>query len=133
MNPTMHPVKTTPQHVHLDIELDPQNRFHYHSQDREGHRLVLHRGDTLTLSHPDRFSIHFANRSPFDALNLESHPETLLRSGESFITACVRNNADYVKYQYTVKVSRRDRTFEDTPQGVSILEDDPEILIESTN
>ena len=38
------------RHVHLDFDVDREHRFHYRSAGRDGHRIVLHHGDTITFT-----------------------------------------------------------------------------------
>jgi len=45
--------------------------FHYRSRGRDGHRILLHRGDTITFTCGDEFSIRFVRSSPFE----ESMPQ----------------------------------------------------------
>ena len=53
------------QHLHLDIELDPRKQFHYRIRGRDGHHVVLHRGDTITFTCDESLSIRFVKESPF--------------------------------------------------------------------
>jgi len=110
MNPTMAPA----QHLHLDIELDRKHRFHYRSQGRDGRRMVLHRGDTITFTCEDDFSIRFVKKSPLESARLQSHEETILQSHESYLTASVRDDAPYGESSYVLKVKHGGGLFEDS-------------------
>jgi hypothetical protein len=90
MNSTMIP---TEQHMHLDLDLDVQHKFHYRSRGREGHRVVLHRGDTMTLTYADEFSIPFVRPSPFE--------ESMPRERRLLIAAHVRHDAPSGVYEYS--------------------------------
>jgi hypothetical protein len=52
---------TTPasigRHIHLDLDVDPERVFHYRSRGGDGHRVVSHRGDTVTFTCNDDFSV----------------------------------------------------------------------------
>jgi hypothetical protein len=109
------------QHVHVDLDLDPEHKFHYRSQGRDGHRVVLHHGDSVTFTGSGEFSIWFPDRSPFEAAGLHSR--------HSFITARVRANASCGAYAYTVEVMEGDRLFTD-PQFGQDSRTRPEIIIE---
>lgn len=119
MNTTMAPAE---RHVHVDLDMDPEHQFHYRSQGRDGHRVVLHRGDSVTFTCAGEFSIWFANRSPFEATGLHSR--------HSFITTRVRADASYGAYAYTVEVMEGDELFTD-PQAGPRGPASPEIIIEA--
>jgi len=111
MNSTAAPAR----HLHLDIELDRENRFHYHSQGRDGRRVSLHRGDHITFTCGEDFSIRFIKKSPFDQTRLHAHEEAILRSHEAFITSRVRDDAPDGEYPYVVEVTRDQELLRDSP------------------
>jgi hypothetical protein len=119
MNTTMAPPG---RHVHLDFDMDREHQFHYRSQGEDGHRVVLHRGDSITFTGAGDFSIWFAERSPFES--------PVLHSRHSFITTRVRQDAPRGTYAYTVEVMRDGQVFAD-PSSRLPGEGRPEILIEA--
>lgn len=127
----MNSTATAVRHVHLDIELDPQNRFRYQSQGEDAYRVRLHRGDTLTCTCHDRFSLWFVKESPFNATKMAAHREVMRLSREWFLTAEVREDVPDGVYQYVVEINREGRVFQDGPEDTRIFRDDPEIVIET--
>lgn len=119
MNTTMAPPE---RHLHVDFDVDPERFFHYRSQGGDGHRLVLHRGDSITFTCAGDFSIWFAERSPFES--------PVLHSRHSFITTRVRQDAPRGAYAYTVEVTQGDQVLTDPPSGKP-AHARPEILIEA--
>ena len=102
MNPTMIP---TEQHVHLDLDLDLHHRFHYRSRGRDGFRLDLHRGDTISFTCTEPFSVRFMRWSPFyEPMSCE---RTLLIIGH------VRREAPYGIYEYMLEVMKDNQLFTD--------------------
>jgi hypothetical protein len=125
----MNGIPVRAKHVHLDIELDPRFRFHYRSQGQNARRTCLHRGDTLTFTCADGFSIRFIKESPFEATVLQSRKESMISVREWFATARVRDQANDGIYPYVVALTRDSRVFEDSPEGPPLLSDGPEIII----
>ncbi len=119
MNSTMAPAG---RHVHVDFDVDREHLFHYRSQGGDGHRVALHRGDSITFTCNEEFSIHFDGPTPFEELALYSH--------HSFITAHVRPDALPGEYGYTVEVVKDDELVADpdTRQGTA---NRPAIVIET--
>ena len=126
----LNPVRA--KHVHLDIELDPRFQFHYRSRGQDGRRTCLNRGDTLTFTSADGFSIRFVKESPFEATMLESRKESMISVREWFATARVRHEANDGIYPYVVALVRDSRVFEDSPEGTPLLGDGPEIIVVTT-
>jgi hypothetical protein len=120
-----------PKHLHLDIELEPNKIFRYWSQGGDGRTIRLRRGDILTITCAEPFSILFPQKSPFGAGQLDSHRESMLRSREWFITAGVRDDAPDGVYPYTVEATKEGRVFVDGPERQRTLHQNPEILVES--
>jgi len=114
MNPTL----TAARHLHLDIELNPENQFHYRIRGEDTHRVVLHRGDAITFTCADPFSIHFSGRPPFHEGTQHSHREAVLQAHEWFVTAHVREDAPFGIYPYAVEVTRDSHTLHDHPEIV---------------
>ena len=112
------------QHVHVDIELNPENQFHYRSRGLEARRIYLHRGDAVTFTCVDPFSIRFAGHSPFQETVLSSHQEGMVQSHEWFVTAHIRDDAPHGIFPYTVELKREVRVFQDHPEIV--IESAPE-------
>jgi len=110
---------TTPaeRHVHLDLDVDRERHFHYRSQGHDGHRVILHRGDSVTFTCGDEFSIRFDDLSPFE--------DPVLHSRHCFLTAHVKSDALPREYEYTVEVEKGDDVIVDSDAG-------PEIVIEAT-
>ena len=119
MNTTMAPPE---RHLHLDFDMDREHRFHYRSRGEDGRRVVLHRGDSITLTGAGDFSIWFTGRSPFES--------PVLHSRHSFITTRVRPDAPSGVYAYTVEVMQDDQMFTDPPPGPPAGAR-PEIVIEN--
>ena len=111
------------RHIHLDLDVDPERVFHYRSLGGDGHRVVLHRGDTVTFTCKDDFSVRFTGASPFIA--------SVLYARHLFITSRVRDDATAGAYPYTVEVVRGEQSVLDPvpgePGGVT-----PEIIIGTT-
>jgi hypothetical protein len=126
MNSAWAPTK----HVHLDIELEPDQVFRYWSHGQDGRAIRLSRGDMLTLTCAQPFSIRFPQESPFGARRLDSHRESMLQSREWFITAAVRDDAAIGVYPYTVEATKRGRIFRDGQDDREMLRNGPEIRIE---
>lgn len=118
MNTTTTP---TERHVHVDLDMDWEYKFHYRTEGRDGHRVILHRGDTITFTCSDECSIRFVGPSPFR--------ETILYSRHSFITAHVRPEAPDGFYEYTLEVVKDDEIFTDPEPGRS-SGNNPGIIIE---
>lgn len=118
MNPTM---ILTEQHVHLDLDLDVEHQFHYRSRVRDGHRVVLHRGDAITFTCGDEFSIRFVGSSPFE--------EAVPGSHRLLLTFHVRSDAPYGAYRYVLELMKNGESFTD-PGGGDAARDNPQILIE---
>ena len=114
MNQTIAPAR----HVHLDIELTPETQFHYRSRGQDARRVVLHRGDAITFTCGDRFSVQFPGPSPFQEAALPAHQETMLQSHEWFVTSHVRESVPFGVYPYAVEVRRDARAFQDHPEIV---------------
>ena len=102
MNPTMIP---TEQHVHLDIDLDLHYKFHYRSRGRDGFQLVLHRGDTISFTCGEPFSLRFIRWSPFY--------EPISREHKLLIIGHVRREAPYGIYEYILEVMKDNQRFTD--------------------
>jgi len=128
----MNRIPVRAKHVHLDIELDPRFQFHYRSRGQDGRRTCLHRGDTLTFTSADGFSIRFVKESPFEATVLESRRESMISVREWFATARVRREANDGIYPYVVALTRDSRVFKDSPEGTPLLGDGPEIIVVTT-
>lgn len=116
-------------HLHLDIELEPNQVFRYWSQGRDGRTIRLRRGDTLTVTCAEPFSIRFAQKSPFGARQLDCHRESMLHSREWFTTAVVRDDAPEGAYPYTVEATKAGRVFVDGSEGQPARRENPEIVI----
>lgn len=117
MNSTMIP---TEQHAHLELDVDVQHKFHYRSRGRDGHRVVVHRGDTITFTCSDSFSIRFVRSSPFE--------ESMPHERKSLVAAHVRGDAPYGVYEYVLQVMKDGQLFTD-PKGGDTLS--PQIVIET--
>lgn len=54
-------MSTTPasigRHIHLDLDVDPERVFYYRSLGGDGHRVMLGRGDTVTFTCKQDFSV----------------------------------------------------------------------------
>lgn len=127
MNSMLAPAK----HLHLDIELEPNEIFRYWSQGRDGRTIRLHPGDILTLTCAEAFSIQFPEKSPFSARRIDSHRESMLHSSEWFMTAGVRDDAADGVYPYIVETIKEGRVFVDGPEGKRTRSNQPEIIIAS--
>jgi len=110
MNSTMAPAR----HLHLDIELDRANQFHYHNHGQDGHRVILHRGDGITFTCCESFCVGFAGRSPLEGQKLASRQDSLVQSREWFVASRVRDDAPHGVYRYTVDVTRDGQVFQDS-------------------
>lgn len=111
------------RHIHLDLDVDPERLFHYRSRGGDGHRVVLHRGDTVTFTCNDDFSVRFTGASPFTT--------SVLYARHLFITSRVRDDAMEGAYPYTVEVVRGEESVFDPvpgPPGAA----PPEIIVENT-
>lgn len=126
MNSTSAPAK----HLHLDIEVEPNQAFRYWSEGGDGRVIRLRRGDTLAVTCAEPFSIQFSQKSPFGARHLDSHRESMLHSREWFLTAVVLDDAALGVYPYTVEATREGRVLVDGPEGHRMV---PEIIIESAD
>lgn len=128
----MSSVLAAAQHVHLDIELEPDKVFRYWSRSRDGRIVRLGRGDTLTLTCAEPFSIQFPRASPFGARRIDAHRESVLHVREWFITATVREDALDGAYPYTVEATNEGRIFLDGSEDSRMLQNNPEIVVESS-
>ncbi len=117
MNSTMIP---TEQHVHLDLDLDVQHKFQYPSRGRDGHRAVLHQGDTITFTCGDEFSIRFVRSSPFE--------ESMPHDRKLLIAAHVRHDAPVGVYEYVLEVMKDGQLFTDPKEGDILF---PQIVVET--
>jgi hypothetical protein len=118
MTTTIAPVE---QHIHVDLDVDRERKFHYRSLGHDGHAVVLHRRDTVTFTCNGEFSIRFDGPTPFQ--------EPVLYSRHCFITAHVRTDAPVGAYEYTVEIVKGDELVAD-PASRQIGERRPEIIIE---
>jgi hypothetical protein len=109
------------RHVHVDLDVDRRQKFHYRSQGRDGRRLILHPGDMITFTCGDDFAIRFGAATPF--------AESVLYSRHQFIMCRVRDDAADGVYGYTVDVVKDEGLVTDPPGG-SGSEQCPELLIE---
>ncbi|GEM_PF-2467580 len=123
-----HKIAAQPKHVHLHIDLDPETEVFQYRAVVNGEQTVLHRGDSMTFRSQDRFSISFDSDSPFLPTG-ENLIEAQFESGEWIIPACVRDDAEYRSYPYTVRMSKLGRTFLDQPEQVHVIQGDPEVII----
>jgi len=109
------------RHIHLDLDVDPERVFHYRSRGGDGHRVVLQRGDTVTFTCNDDFSVRFTGASPFTS--------SVLHARHLFITSRVRDDAPAGAYPYTVEVMRGEQSIADpVPSQPGAVP--PEIIIE---
>ncbi len=119
-------MSTTPasigRHIHLDLDVDPERVFHYRSLGGDGHRVVLHRGDTVTFTCKDDFAVRFSGASPFTT--------SVLYARHLFITSRVRDDAMAGAYPYTVEVARGEESMFDPVPGQPGAAA-PEIIVES--
>ena len=97
------------RHIHLDLDVDAERVFHYRSRGADGHRVVLHRGDTVTFTCNDDFSVRFTGASPFTT--------SVLYARHLFITSRVRGDAVEGPYAYTVEVVRGEESVFDPVPG----------------
>ena len=109
------------RHIHVDLDVDPEHNFHYRSRGADGHRVALHRADSITFTSTGDFSIWFTDRSPFES--------PVLHSRHSFITARVRDDVPFGAYAYTVEVVKDEQLYSD-PQPGQPRQSRPEIIIE---
>lgn len=118
MSQTMIPAE---QHIHVDLDFDVQHKFHYRSRGRDGHRVVLHRGDAITFTCSDEFSIRFVASSPFEA-PVPAEPRSLM-------VARVRHDAPYGVYEYILEVRKAGQLFTDPPAEAA--REFPQLTIEA--
>ena len=116
MNSTLAPGR----HLHVDIELNPENRFQYGNRGQDGRRLVLQRGDAVTFTCSHSFCIRFATPSPLPETTLHSHQESLLHLQEWFITSQVRDDAPSGEFNYSVELAKAGQIFRDELQMVVV-------------
>lgn len=119
MNTTIAPVD---RHIHVDLDVDREHQFHYRSQGHDGHRVILHRGDSVTFTCADDFSVRFEGPSPF--------AEPVLYSRHSFLLAHVRTDAAFGSYRYVVEVVKEDGLVTDSGSAV-VFGGLPEIVVEA--
>jgi hypothetical protein len=117
MNQIMIP---TEQHVHVDLDLDAQQMLHYRSRGEDARRLVLHRGDTVTFSCSDLFSLRFIRWSPVEGL--------IPGDQRPLVTAKVKGDAAYGIYEYAVRILKQGQLFTDP---VSDRRDAPQLIIQA--
>ena len=117
MNPIMIP---TAQHVHVDLDLDTQQTFHYRSRGQDARRLVLHRSDSVTFTCSDTFSLRFIRWSPLE--------EPIPGDQRPFVTAKIRSDAAYGIYEYSVRILKQGQLF--TDPGAD-RKDAPQLIIQA--
>jgi hypothetical protein len=109
------------QHVHLDLDFDVQHKFHYRTRGRDGRRVVLRRGGTVTFTCADDFYIRFVTTSPFT--------EPMPCEHRSLVAARVRSDAPCGPYDYVLEIRKEGRLFTD-PQPGDDSREPPRIVIE---
>jgi hypothetical protein len=108
------------QHVHLDLDFDVLHKFHYRTRGRDGRRVVLRRGSTITFTCVDAFYLHFVTASPFE--------EPMPREHRSLLAARVRRDAPCGAYDYVLEIRKQGQLFTDPQPGVP-AQDPPQIVI----
>lgn len=117
-----------PKHVHLHIEVDPQTSHFQYKAIYLGEQTLLRHSDSITFRSNNPFTIQLESGSPFTPN--DSSYTAHLDSGEWILPLQVRDDAAPRSYHYTVRMTTLGRTFEHEGQGVHVLQDDPEIILE---